>query len=645
MNAITAHLARLEALSASPSRPVMLVHGNTAAEAAQAFLRAWCVTTWAGDPELVDWKPLRGRDVVIWPDNADDSLQASMIIAVLLHGVASRVRVIDPTRQPEGWNARDAADAEWDADRVVSWCKANITEMAPTVVAALEPVPEPEPPEPPPPPPREPPQQRPGRPLIFAGTPMRTAELFHATLPEGGRILHWRGEFYSWDGCRYAVRDRVYVEQRLYRFMDGCDTHKIIDRKTGDYEIVQFNPTARTVGDVVHALRAVCYADLPEPQCWIVERDDDPPAHDIIAMQNGFLHASTRSLAPSTERLFTVNALDFSYASQAPEPTEWLTFLDSIWHDDPQSIESLAEMFGYLLTDDTSQQKMFMLIGPSRSGKGTILRVLESLIGQHNRVAPSLASLGTQFGLQPLIGKRLAIISDARLSGRADQQPIVENLLRISGEDSLTIDRKNIGAWSGKLPVRFVIASNELPSFTDASAALANRFVLFRFVESFLGREDQGLTNRLRAELPGILKWSLDGLARLRERGHLVMSSTADNLAADLLDSTSHVTLFARECCVMGADLSAPRGDLFAAWRLWCKDEGRDHPGTQMTFGKQINSAFPRLGRSQPRAGGTTSGTRMNLYTGIDLNPEWRERVQRYEAAQAYRVPAQGWND
>lgn len=477
----------------------------------------------------------------------------------------------------------------------------------------------------PPPPDYDAPPPRPERraddgdlPLIFASMPMKTANLFRERQPEGGRILHWRGEFYSWDGTRYVDRDRVFIDQRLYYFMAGCITWKV-DPKTGDHEEVEFNPKAATVNDVAHALRAVTYADLPEPQCWIEPRPGDPPASEIIAFGNGFLHWPTRTLMPSTDRLFVTNALDFDYDPGAGKPTEWLKFLDALWPDDPESIVALADMFGYLLTDDTSQQKMFMLIGPPRSGKGTILRVLESMVGYHNRVSPSLASVGTQFGLQPLIGKRLAMISDARLSGRTDQQPIVENLLRISGEDALSIDRKNIAAWTGKLPTRFVLASNELPAFSDASAALANRFMLFRFTQSFLGREDHGLTGRLLRELPAIVLWALDGLERLQERGYLIRPASSQELVDDLVDQTSPMRQFINETCVLGEGFSCDRDELFKAWKLWCTDQGRDHPGTKVGFGRQLSAAFPTVRRAQPRE----SGTRLNLYSGARMKASW----------------------
>jgi hypothetical protein len=39
-------------------------------------------------------------------------------------------------------------------------------------------------------------------------------------------------------------------------------------------------------------------------------------------------------------------------------------------------------------------------------------------VGDDNVAGPTLSSLGGEFGLQPLIGKPLAVVSDARFSGR-----------------------------------------------------------------------------------------------------------------------------------------------------------------------------------------------------------------------------------
>jgi putative DNA primase/helicase len=117
-------------------------------------------------------------------------------------------------------------------------------------------------------------------------------------------------------------------------------------------------------------------------------------------------------------------------------------------------------MFGYHVSGDTRQQKMFMLVGPKRGGKGTIARVLTRMIGRHNVAGPTLVSLGTNFGLQDLIGKPVAVISDARIGAKSDASLIAERLLSISGEDLQNVDRKYLPPWSGYLPTRIVVLTN-----------------------------------------------------------------------------------------------------------------------------------------------------------------------------------------
>jgi putative DNA primase/helicase len=192
----------------------------------------------------------------------------------------------------------------------------------------------------------------------------------------------------------------------------------------------------------------------------------------------------------------------------------------------------LQEIFGYCLTADARQQKIFEIVGPPRSGKGTIARVLQRLIGHDSTVAPTLAGIATNFGLAPLIGKQVAIISDARLGSRADQHAIVERLLSISGEDVISVDRKYLSAWTGRLQIRFLILSNELPQLADASGALSSRFIVLVLANSFYGREGLGLIDRLLAELPGILNWSSAvGGAPIKDENTLAMCR--------LLDATS----------------------------------------------------------------------------------------------------------
>ena len=145
---------------------------------------------------------------------------------------------------------------------------------------------------------------------------------------------------------------------------------------------------------------------------------------------------------------------------------------------------------------------------------------IAKLIGAGNVCGPTTSSLAGPFGLQPLIGKSLAIVSDARFHDE-NIATVVERLLCISGEDTLTVDRKNITSVTLKLPTRFMFLTNEFPRLSDSSGALAGRFIILRFTESFYGREDTGLTERLLGELPGILNWAVEGWQRQIGRAHV----------------------------------------------------------------------------------------------------------------------------
>jgi putative DNA primase/helicase len=232
-----------------------------------------------------------------------------------------------------------------------------------------------------------------------------------------------------------------------------------------------------------------------------------------------------------------------------------------------------------------------------------------------NSVAPTLAGIGTNFGLAPLIGKRVAIVSDARLGSRADQHAIAERLLSITGEDAITVDRKYLPAWTGQLQTRFIIISNELPRLADASGALSSRFIVLLLENSFYGREDQTLAARLLKELPGILNWAITGWYRLISFGHFTQPKSALEAVQQLEDLGSPIGAFIREKCEIGAGRTATIDQLFGAWCQWCQEQGRDKPGTKQTFGRDLRAACPGLKVTQPRYG----DERERAYQGIRI--------------------------
>ncbi len=274
-------------------------------------------------------------------------------------------------------------------------------------------------------------------------------------------------------------------------------------------------------------------------------------------------------------------------------------------------------MFGYLLTPDTSLQKMFMLQGPPRCGKGTIARVLRALLSPGAVAHPTLESLEGQFGLAPLVGKTAAIIGDARLGNAAEQSGIVERLLSISGEDALSINRKNRDAIDVRLTARVLMLLNELPRLYDTSGALASRFVILCISKSFLGHEDIGLEARLLSELPGIFRWAVEGYQDLQERGRFVAPLSSEAAIGHMQALSSPMTVFLDECCVLGGELEIGVDDLYQRYLDWCKANGRDRPGNKQWFGRDLNTLHPEIEMVRPRL---PTGKRVRTYKGVALS-------------------------
>ena len=419
---------------------------------------------------------------------------------------------------------------------------------------------------------------------------------------------HHRGDFYQFDGACWPETEARGIRGAIYKWLEEAVYSK------DNQGLVPYEPTRRKVDDVVDALRAVVHvAGAKEPPAWL-DGTTEPLANEVAAVGNGLLHIPSRKLLAHTPNFFSHHALPFNFDPAAPAPARWLAFLEELWADDMESIETLQEMVGYIIGGDTRQQKIFLIAGPKRSGKGTIGRVMTGLLGKHNVAAPTLAGMATNFGLSPLVDRPLALISDARLSTRADTHVVVERLLSISGEDSLTIDRKYRDPWTGRLPTRFVVLTNELPNLSDSSGALASRFVLFVLEKSFYGQENPRLTEDLLEEAPGILNWALEGLDRLEERGYFKQPDSGSESLRQLEDLSSSIATFVRERCKTGAAHSVSVDDLWKAWKDWCED-GDIRRGTKATFGRDLRAAVPTLRKTRPR----DDDARAYLYEGIGL--------------------------
>jgi len=419
-------------------------------------------------------------------------------------------------------------------------------------------------------------------------------------------LVSYAGQFWAWSNNHYTAIEDEAIRQILYPWLQEALRYNAKGR------LIDFDSNPRTVEAVRSTIASTSFVQASEHlPFWRGNGAPPAPVHDLLLCRGLSLHIPTRRRIAPTPELFAVNALDFDYSEAAKEPTRWLAFLRELFGDDIEAINLLQEWMGYCLTSDTRQQKILLIVGPRRSGKGTIGRVIRKVVGEGNVANPTASSLATNFGLWPLIGKTNAIISDARFSGHW-VTVVIERLLCISGEDSISIDRKFMAPVNMKLPTRFTLFTNELPRLPDASNALTGRFLVLRLKHSFYGKEDVALSDKLTSETPGILNWALEGWDRLNKRGHFLQPSSSQQALEDLEELASPVSTFVRESCIVAPEQRVPCSELYNAWLSWCseRDANRD-PISAQTFGRDLKAAMPVRCRGNGKTG--------RFYEGIGL--------------------------
>ena len=445
--------------------------------------------------------------------------------------------------------------------------------------------------------------------VLNPSRPLPSAEAFlrdKYSIPEGFTLWHYAGEFHCWTGNHYRL-----VSTRAIKIELLCWLNKAVVLQRNNNPI-PFPAKKSTANDVFEALEGLCQLDENEgikSGAWLGDKGCMPPVSSPIFAQNCVYDWETDKEYPCSPLWFNLSCLNTVIDVNAPKPERWHQFLNELWGDDKKSKRLLHEFMGLCLTLDTSFQKMLLIVGPKRSGKGTIFRIMTAILGVENVAAPNTGTLAAQFGLHPLIGKPLATISDARFAGRGIQVA-VERLLNISGEDAVMIDRKYRDATSVKLPTRIMVASNEMPMLPDSAGALANRFLVLRMTKSFFDSEDRGLADALEREMPGILKLMIHSLRRLYNQG-FTQTAYQVEFIRELEELGNPIRSFVEECCVLSDDKSVTTTMLWEHWEKWCNKNGQ-RCGEQAIFGRNLKTCFPEI--TKKRRG-------KYCYFGIGLRP------------------------
>ena len=436
--------------------------------------------------------------------------------------------------------------------------------------------------------------------------PLEVAHRFGDGLATAGHAPRfWAQQWWTYTGTHYILREDHEITGRLYQ------TLRHAEYRDAHGDLVPWNPDQTKTNKVIHALKTPprLVRSTVRPGSWL-QTDHG----SVIPCGNGLLKTSDRTLLAHTPDYFGHFALTFDYDPKAPKPKRWLQFVKEVMPGDPTAQKVLQEFLGYILSGRTDLHKALMLLGPKRCGKGTIDRLIRDLVGADAHTGMSASNLNDRFGLEQLVGKTVATFSDHRLSMNGKQ--FVETVLRVTGEDTVTVQQKNRKDWVGKLGTRMIFLSNVMPTLPDASGALVSRMLPIWMPTSFFGREDHELGAKLAAELPGILNWALDGLDRLAKQGKFTELTSERNktLVEEMLSASNPLRQFIDEHCDEQADLEVDKQKFYDNWALWARKNGHE-PGSITSLTKSLMAIY-----GPDVAGRAGSGGRSRVYKGLRIH-------------------------
>jgi len=452
--------------------------------------------------------------------------------------------------------------------------------------------------------------------------PFRLARVNLKNYREQGRdLVQWRGEWYQYKGKSYTRLSREDFEPRMLEAIKAEFDRCWLERRTKEQRPVS-RVTGRLLADVLKATGSLCYLKAhQEMNQWLSSGPEE-----CVAVNNGILclkelfkpvgdRDDSKVLLPHSSEWFSTVCLPYDFTPDAICPN-WLKFLNDAFNGDTESIDTLQKWFGYLLMPDTIHHKMLFIIGQARSGKGTIMRTMVEMLGRSTVASPSLNELAGQYVLHGLMDKTVAVIPDARLSARADSVAITERLLSITGNDPQDIQRKYLGTIHGvTLKVRFTLFSNVLPKLSDTSAAFISRGIFLNMPNSYIGREDLGLGERLMKELPGILNWAILGRFMLLRDGRFKQPQSGQELVDAMQMTISPMATFLQESCDEGGQVGTK--ELFDAWCAWSSENDHVQKLDISTFVRRLRDVKPSIQTRRISMG----ANRQRLLAGVSLKP------------------------
>jgi P4 family phage/plasmid primase-like protien len=396
-------------------------------------------------------------------------------------------------------------------------------------------------------------------------------------------LRYWRGSWWRFDGKCYRHTLDTDVENEVMAFLQRPEV----------VELYNIQPSRSAMGNMVYGLRSTAF-------CGIVNRRDAPffissgddasawsafgnalvnlevAARRQIGDQSSDLSGVTRDL---TADWFGLTAHDYDYSPMAKCP-RWLAWLEEFVPNQDER-RAIQQMMGLMLVPDTGYGKFFCLVGLPGSGKSTLQKTLTMLIGLHNCCSIDLIDMDYRFTLWQLTERLANIVEDIQIDDPQGKLRYIEDKFKgyVTG-GIIDATRKMKDPVPARAIARHIFSSNFLPRWMDKSSGIWDRMVVLPFSHQIrgTGREVPDYHEYFRAELPGILNWSLAGLASLRQEGHFVHPEIGEDLKVEHRDFCDPDGAWIRDNMVWRDNAtpgdSMPVSEAYKRYRDWLQASG-----------------------------------------------------------------------
>lgn len=318
-------------------------------------------------------------------------------------------------------------------------------------------------------------------------------------------------------------------------------------------------------------------------------------AHNhLLNTPNGILRLRTGVLEGHDPTLYLSKMTLCEYTDKSDCP-RWETFLSDIFAGDQELIHYIQKAVGYSLTGSTAEQCAFFCYGTGRNGKSTFLDAISAMLGDYAvNIQPETimirhnAGNGANSDIARLKGARF-VTSVEPNEGMKLNEGLVKQL---TGGDKVTARYQYGSEFEFTPEFKLWMGTNHKPIIRGTDTGIWRRVHLIPFTVTIPEHKvDKHLGHHLRAELPGILRWAVEGCLMWQREG-LKKPKAVEEAVKEYRGEMDVVAAFLDACCVVGSGREKTT-DLYQAYTQWA-DENNEYKMSSRKFGQELAKRFER---------------------------------------------------